>query len=110
MQVNQTLLTNNITPLLSVQPVIGIHRPTDSVPLLRQPYCSDGETEVFGLFLSLTYDTHTRTHTLQSSQSSYIRQRFMIQQPRSTRSSSTLTLLRPSVTSSLKFFNHSIAI
>src|SRR6218665_2556847 len=41
--------------------------------------------------ISLTYNT------LQSSQPSYLRQLFMIQPPRSTRSSSTLTLLRPSV-------------
>src|SRR6218665_2689928 len=49
-------------------------------------------------------------NTLQSSQPSYLGQLFAIQQPRSTRSSSTLTLLRPSVTSSLKFSNRSIAI
>jgi len=40
-------------------------------------------------------------NTLQSSQPSYIRQLFTIQPPRSTRSSSALTLLRSSVTSSL---------
>src|SRR6218665_3520534 len=39
--------------------------------------------------ISLTYST------LQSSQPSYLRQLFTIQPPRSTRSSSTLTLLRP---------------
>src|SRR6218665_3831592 len=49
--------------------------------------------------ISLTYNT------LQSSQPSYLRQLFTIQPPRS---SSTLTLLRPSVTSSLKFSNRSI--
>src|SRR6218665_114359 len=49
-------------------------------------------------------------NTLQSSQPSYLRQLFTIQPPRSIRSSSTLTLLRPSVTSSLKFSNRSIAI
>src|SRR6218665_960612 len=54
--------------------------------------------------ISLTYNT------LQSSQPSYLRQLFTIQPPRSTRSSSTLTLLRPSVTSSLKFSNRSIAV
>src|SRR6218665_2678755 len=54
--------------------------------------------------LSLTYNT------LQSSQPSYLRQLFTIQSPRSTRCSSTLTLLRPSVTSSLKFADRSIAI
>src|SRR6218665_631626 len=54
--------------------------------------------------ISLTYNT------LQSSQPSYLRQLFAIQPPRSTRSSSTLTLLRPSVTSSLKFSNRSIAV
>src|SRR6218665_671942 len=54
--------------------------------------------------ISLTYNT------LQSSQPSYLRQLFVIQPPRSTRSSSTLTLLRPSVTSSLKFSNRSIAV
>jgi len=47
--------------------------------------------------ISLTYNT------LQSSQPSYLRQLFTIQPPRSTRSSSTLTLLRPSDTSSLGF-------
>src|SRR6218665_4109075 len=54
--------------------------------------------------ISLTYNT------LQSYQPSYLRQLFTIQPPRSTRSSSTLTLLRPSVTSSLKFSNRSIAV
>src|SRR6218665_3388003 len=54
--------------------------------------------------ISLTYNT------LQSSQPSYLRQFFTIQPSRSTRSSSTLTLLRPSVTSSLKFSNRSIAV
>src|SRR6218665_1139874 len=54
--------------------------------------------------ISLTYNT------LQSSQPSYLRQLFTIQPPRSTRSSSTLTLLRPSVASSLKFSNRSIAV
>jgi hypothetical protein len=54
--------------------------------------------------LSLTYNT------LQSSQPFYLRQLFTIQPQRSTRSSSALTLLRPSVTSSLKFSNRSIAI
>src|SRR6218665_879992 len=43
-------------------------------------------------------------------QLSYLRHLFTIQPPRSTRSSSTLTQLRPSVTSSLKFFNRSIAV
>src|SRR6218665_648430 len=54
--------------------------------------------------ISLTYNT------LQSSQPSYLRQLFQIQPPRSPRSSSTLTLLRPSVTSSLKFSNRPIAV
>src|SRR6218665_3225187 len=54
--------------------------------------------------ISLTYNT------LQSSQPSYLRQLFTIQPPRSTLSTSTLTLLRPSVTSSLKFSNRSIAV
>src|SRR6218665_1527306 len=40
----------------------------------------------------------------------YINQLFTIQPPRSTRSSSAVTLLRPSVTSSLKFADRSIAI
>ena len=44
-----------------------------------------------------------------TSQPSYLRQLFTIQPPHSTRSSSTLTL-RPSVTSSLKFSNHFIAV
>src|SRR6218665_549501 len=54
--------------------------------------------------ISLTYNT------LQSSQPPYLSQLFTIQPPRSTRSSSALTLLRPSVTSSLKFADRSIAI
>ena len=54
--------------------------------------------------ISLTYNM------LQSSQPSYLRQLFTIQPPRSTRPSSNLTLLRPSVTSSLKFYNRSIAV
>jgi len=55
--------------------------------------------------------THTcNWNTLQSFQPSYLRQLFIIQPPRSTRSSSTLTLLRLSVTSSLKFSNRSIAV
>src|SRR6218665_2311146 len=53
---------------------------------------------------SLTYNT------LRSSQPSYLHQLFTIQPPHSTRSSSSLTLLRPSVTSSLKFSNRSIAV
>src|SRR5688572_19051347 len=48
--------------------------------------------------------------TNQTSQPCYFRQLFTVQPLRSTRSSSTLTLLRPSVTSSLKFANRSIAI
>src|SRR6218665_673590 len=54
--------------------------------------------------MSLTYNT------FQSSQPSYLCQLFKIQPPRSTHFSSTLTLLRPSVTSSLKFSNPNIAI
>src|SRR6218665_271626 len=54
--------------------------------------------------ISLTYNTH------QSSQPPYFRQLFTIQPPRSTRSSSTLTLLCHSVTSSLKFSTRSIAV
>src|SRR6218665_3869582 len=54
--------------------------------------------------ISLTYNT------LQSSQPSYLRQLFTIQPPRSTRSSSTLTLPRTCVPSSLKFSNGSIAV
>jgi len=54
--------------------------------------------------ISLTYNT------LQTSQPSYLRQLFTIQPLRPTRSSSSLTLLRPSVTSSLKCSNRSIAI
>src|SRR6218665_3980266 len=56
--------------------------------------------------ISLTYGFNT----LQSSQPSYLRQLFTIQRLRSTRSSTTLTLLRRSVTSSLKFSNRSIAL
>src|SRR6218665_3001939 len=51
--------------------------------------------------ISLTYNM------LQSSQPLYLRQLFTIQPPRS---SSTLTLLRPSVPSSPKFSNRSIAV
>jgi len=59
----------------------------------------------------IEYKVITRTYynTPHSSQPSYLRL-FMIQPPCLTRSSSTLTLLRPSVTSSLKFSNRSIAI
>src|SRR6218665_2709539 len=57
-----------------------------------------------------TKSYHSRYNTLQSSQPSYLRQLFTIQPPRSTRSSSTLTLLRPSVTSTLKLSNRSIAV
>src|SRR6218665_2964103 len=53
--------------------------------------------------ISLTYNK------LQPSQPSYLRQLFTIQPPRSTRSSTILISLRPSVTSSLKFANRSIA-
>src|SRR6218665_295923 len=53
--------------------------------------------------ISLTYNTP------QSSQPSYLRQLLTIQPPRSTRFSSTLTLPRPSVPSSLKFPNPPIA-
>ena len=49
--------------------------------------------------ISLTYNT------LKSSQPSYLRHLFTIQSSHSTRSSSTLTLLSPSVTSSLNFSN-----
>src|SRR6218665_801049 len=54
----------------------------------------------------------THIITLQSFQAklSYLRRLFTIQPARSTRSSSALTLLRPSVTSSLKFSDRSIAI
>ena len=51
--------------------------------------------------------THNK---LQSSYPSYLRQQFTIQPPRSTRSSYTLTLLRPSVTSSLKSRYIAIAV
>src|SRR5678816_2808539 len=54
--------------------------------------------------ISLTYNT------LQTSQPSYLRQLFTIQPLRPTHSSYSLTLLRPSVTSSLKFSDRSIAI
>src|SRR6218665_1645221 len=54
--------------------------------------------------ISLTYNT------LQSSQPSYLRQLFTIHPPRSPRPSPTLTLLRPSVPSSLKFPNRPIAV
>ena len=54
--------------------------------------------------ISLTYNS------LQTSQPSCLRQLFTVQPLRSTRSSSTLTLLRPTVTSSLKYANRSIAI
>src|SRR6218665_543071 len=56
------------------------------------------------LEIPLTYN-----NTLQSSQPPYLRQLFTIQPPRSTCSSSDLTLLRSSVTSSLKFADRSIS-
>ena len=53
---------------------------------------------------SLTYNS------LQSSQPTYLRERFTIQPTRSTRSSSCLTLSRPTVTSHLMFSNRAISI
>ena len=53
--------------------------------------------------LSLTYNS------LQYSQPKYLRELFTIQPPRSTRSSSYLTLSRPPVTTRLKFSNRSIS-
>src|SRR6218665_2757491 len=54
--------------------------------------------------ISLTYNT------FRSTQTSYLRQLFTIQPPRSTSSASTLTLLRFSVTSSLTFSNRYLTI
>src|SRR6218665_3267669 len=54
--------------------------------------------------LSLTYNS------LQSSQPTYLRELFTIQPTRSSRSSSSLTLSRPPVTSHLMFSNRAISI
>src|SRR6218665_2374295 len=73
-------------------------------PLLKKLHWLKIPERIKYKVISLSYNT------LQSSQPSYLRQLFTMQPPRSTRSSSTLTLLRPSVTSSLKFSNRSIAV
>ena len=73
-------------------------------PVLKSLYWLKIPERIEYKVISLTYNT------LQTSQPSYLRQLFTIQPPRSTRSSSALTLLRPSITSSLKFSNRSIAI
>src|SRR6218665_3664760 len=49
-------------------------------------------------------------NSLQSSQPTYLRELFTIQPTRSTRSSSSLTLSRPPVTSHLMFSNRAISI
>src|SRR6218665_249208 len=64
---------------------------------------------------ALGYAEETRSQTDRANMAfdnpSNLRQgSFTIQPPRSTRTSSILTLLRPSITSSLKFDNRSIAI
>src|SRR6218665_939072 len=58
----------------------------------------------------VTTSTDLKNATLLSLLGSYLRHLFTIQPPRSTRSFSTLALLRLSITSSLKFSNRSIAI
>src|SRR6218665_666001 len=83
------LKLQNITPSLLISKIFT-----------GSKYMNEQNTKV----ISLTYNT------LQSSQISYLRQLFTIQPPRSSRSSSTPTLLRPSVTSSLKFADRSIAM
>src|SRR6218665_135500 len=79
-------------------------KPQNITPVLKKLHWLKIPERIEYKVISLT------DNTLQSSQRSYLRQWFTIQPPRPTRSSSTLTLLRPSVTSSLKFSNRSIAV
>src|SRR6218665_3000813 len=88
-----------LSPLLSLKP----QNTTTSLLFSKKLHWLKIPERIEYKAISLTYNT------LQSSQPSILRQLFTIQPSRSTRSSSTLTLLRPSVTSSHKFANRSIA-
>ena len=90
-----------LSPVLLLKPQ---NTTTSLDPVLKKLHWLKIPERIEYKVISLTYNT------LQSSQPSYLLQLFTIQPPRSTRSSSTLTLLRPSVTSSLKFSNRSIAV
>src|SRR6218665_226890 len=89
-----------LSPLLSLKP----QNTTTSLLFSKKLHWLKIPERIEYKAISLTYNT------LQSSQPSILRQLFTIQPSRSTRSSSTLTLLRPSVTSSHKFADRSIAI
>src|SRR6218665_3573885 len=87
-----------------LSPVLLLKPQNHITPVLKKLHWLKIPERIEYKVISLTYNT------LQSSQPSYLRHLFTIQPPRSTRSSSTLTLLRLSVTSSLKFSNRSIAV
>src|SRR6218665_1414130 len=91
-----------LSPVLLLKP----QNTTTSLLFSKTPLAQNTSTNRIQSHISLIYNT------LQSSQPSYFHQLFTIQPPRSTstRSSSTLTLLLPSVSSSLKFSNRSIAV
>src|SRR6218665_138252 len=78
-----------LSPVLLLKPQ---NTTTSLDPVLKKLHWLKIPERIEYKVISLTYNT------LQSSQPSYLRQLFTIQPPRSTRSSSTLTLLRPSVT------------
>src|SRR6218665_1932257 len=93
-----------LSPVLSLTPQNTITSPLFSKYLHWLKIPEQIEYKAISNTQSLTYNTH------QSSQPSYLRQLFTIQPSRSTRSSSALTVIRPYVTSSLKFADRSIAI
>jgi len=71
-------------------------------PILKSLHWLKIQERIHFKVLSLTYNS------LQYSQPKYLRELFIIQPTRSTRSSSCLTLSRPSVTTHLKFSNRAI--
>jgi len=73
-------------------------------PVLKSLHWLKIQERIHFKVLSLTYNS------LQSSQSTYLRELFTIQPTRSTRSSSCLTLSRSPVTSHLMFSNRTISI
>src|SRR6218665_288481 len=99
-QINASKLFRRLSPVLLLKPQNHHH----ITPVLKKLHWLKIPERIKNKVISLVYNT------LQSSQHSYLRQLFTIQPLRSTRSSSTLTLLRSSVTSSLKFSNRSIAV
>src|SRR6218665_589105 len=93
-QINRLELFRMRSPVLLLKP----QNTTTSRPVLKKLHWLKIPERIEYKVISLTYNM------LQSSQPSYLRQLVMIQPPRSTRSSSTLTLLRPSVTSVTEIF------